>query len=186
MKIAIYGQYYQNSTEPIINDIFKFFYKNNVDMVIEQAFLKILYEKKLVTKEYKTFIYNGSCSVGVRLADQAPRIVPVEVCQQLADVPALGALVALPDEVPQARAPLRVVHRGDDADRLQVRGRPHARARRAGGAVRRDRGADGVAAVLPDHHRRRHPHPAAAAHHPRSALASGHVHPLPPRRHRRC
>lgn len=55
MKIAIYGQYYQNSTEPIINDIFKFFYKNNVDMVIEQAFLKILYEKKLVTKEYKTF-----------------------------------------------------------------------------------------------------------------------------------
>jgi NAD+ kinase len=24
MKVAIYGQYYQNSTEPIINDIFDF------------------------------------------------------------------------------------------------------------------------------------------------------------------
>ena len=25
MKVAIYGQYYQNSTEPIIRDIFVFF-----------------------------------------------------------------------------------------------------------------------------------------------------------------
>ena len=55
MKIAIYGQYYQNSTEPIIKDIFVFFIKNSIEMFIEANFLKILYEKKIVQKEYKTF-----------------------------------------------------------------------------------------------------------------------------------
>ena len=55
MKVAIYGQYYQNSTEPIIKDIFVFFNTNKVEMVIDSAFLKILYEKKIVKKEYKTF-----------------------------------------------------------------------------------------------------------------------------------
>ena len=55
MKVAIYGQYYQNSTEPIIRDIFVFFNQNNVEMVIEAEFLKMLYEKQLIKKEYKTF-----------------------------------------------------------------------------------------------------------------------------------
>ena len=55
MKVAIYGQYYQNSTEPIIRDIFVFFNENNVEMVIEESFLKLLYEKQLIKKEYKTF-----------------------------------------------------------------------------------------------------------------------------------
>jgi NAD+ kinase len=55
MKVAIYGQYYQNSTEPIIKDIFMFFNTNNVEMVIEENFLNMLYEKQLITKEYKTF-----------------------------------------------------------------------------------------------------------------------------------
>ena len=55
MKVAIYGQYYQNSTEPIIRDIFVFFNENNVEMVIEEAFLKLLYEKQIVKKEYTTF-----------------------------------------------------------------------------------------------------------------------------------
>jgi NAD+ kinase len=55
MKVAIYGQYYQNSTEPIIRDIFVFFNQNDVEMVIEADFLKMLYEKELVKKEYKTF-----------------------------------------------------------------------------------------------------------------------------------
>jgi NAD+ kinase len=44
MKVAIYGQYYQNSTEPIIRDIFVFFNENQVEMIIEEAFLKLLYE----------------------------------------------------------------------------------------------------------------------------------------------
>jgi NAD+ kinase len=55
MKVAIYGQYYQNSTEPIIRDIFVFFNENKVEMVIEAEFLKMLYEKQIVKKEYKTF-----------------------------------------------------------------------------------------------------------------------------------
>jgi NAD+ kinase len=55
MKVAIYGQYYQNSTEPIIRDIFVFFNKNNVEMIIEAEFLKMLYDKKIVAKEYQTF-----------------------------------------------------------------------------------------------------------------------------------
>ena len=55
MKVAIYGKYYQNSTEPIIRDIFVFFNSKNIEMVIEANFLKILYEKELVKKEYKTF-----------------------------------------------------------------------------------------------------------------------------------
>ncbi len=55
MKVAIYGQYYQNSTEPIIRDIFVFFNNNNVELVIEADFLKILYEKKIVAKPYNTF-----------------------------------------------------------------------------------------------------------------------------------
>lgn len=55
MKIAIYGQYYQNSTEPIIKDIFTFLIKNDVEMIIEADFLKILFEKNLVKKDYPTF-----------------------------------------------------------------------------------------------------------------------------------
>ena len=55
MKVAIYGQYYQNSTEPIINDIFVFFNKNNVEMIIEAHFLLMLNERKIVEKKYKTF-----------------------------------------------------------------------------------------------------------------------------------
>jgi NAD+ kinase len=52
MKI---GQYYQNSTEPIIKDIFTFLIKNNVEIIIEANFLKILIEKNLIKKEYPTF-----------------------------------------------------------------------------------------------------------------------------------
>jgi len=55
MKVAIYGQYYQNSTEPIIKDIFVFFNKNNVEMVIESHFFKILNDKGIIHNEYKTF-----------------------------------------------------------------------------------------------------------------------------------
>lgn len=55
MKVAIYGQYYQNSTEPIIKDIFLFFIKQKVDFRIEAKFLATLYEKGLIKNEYQTF-----------------------------------------------------------------------------------------------------------------------------------
>ena len=55
MKIAIYGQYYQNDTRPIIRDIFVFFNANNVELVIEKKFLEILYQEEILKKEYNTF-----------------------------------------------------------------------------------------------------------------------------------
>lgn len=55
MKVAIYGQYYQNDTRPIIRDIFEFFNKRKLDFYIEENFLNILYEQEILKKEYKTF-----------------------------------------------------------------------------------------------------------------------------------
>jgi NAD+ kinase len=55
MKIAIFGQYYQNDTRPIIKDIFVYLNHNHVELVIEEAFLKILYTEEILKKEYKTF-----------------------------------------------------------------------------------------------------------------------------------
>ena len=55
MKIAIYGQYYLNSTEPIIKDIFVFFKKNNIELIIEAAFLEMLFEKNIIHENYPTF-----------------------------------------------------------------------------------------------------------------------------------
>jgi NAD+ kinase len=64
MKVAIYGKYYLNSTEPIINDIFVFFSNNGVEMIIESEFLKILHEKKIIQKEYKTFTSHSELNSG--------------------------------------------------------------------------------------------------------------------------
>lgn len=55
MKVAIYGQYYQLSTEPIIKDIFNFFISEGVDLYVEARFLQILIEKGLIQNDYKTF-----------------------------------------------------------------------------------------------------------------------------------
>lgn len=55
MKVAIFGQYYQNDTRPIISDIFLFFNKNDIELIIEESFLQILYKEQLIEKEYKTF-----------------------------------------------------------------------------------------------------------------------------------
>ncbi|MES2746841.1 MAG: NAD kinase [Bacteroidota bacterium] len=55
MKIAIFGQYYQNDTRPIISDIFQFFITNNVELVVEAAFLSVLIKEDIVKNDYKTF-----------------------------------------------------------------------------------------------------------------------------------
>ncbi len=55
MKIAIYGQFYQNSTEPIIRDIFQFFTQKKVEMVVERDFLELLNEKHIVHESFATF-----------------------------------------------------------------------------------------------------------------------------------
>lgn len=55
MKIAIYGQYYQNDTRPIIRDIFVFFNQKKVSLIIEHHFLQVLYREQIITKNYETF-----------------------------------------------------------------------------------------------------------------------------------
>ena len=50
MKIAIYGQYYQNSTKPIIKDIFSFLNSKAIEIVVEEKFLEMLYEKEILKK----------------------------------------------------------------------------------------------------------------------------------------
>jgi NAD+ kinase len=44
MKIAIFGQYYQNDTRPIIRNIFEFFH-NKADLSIAKAFLQIVFDE---------------------------------------------------------------------------------------------------------------------------------------------
>ncbi len=55
MKIAIFGQYYQNDTRPIIKDIFDFFDAHEVELVVEAAFLKILETESIIQTSYPTF-----------------------------------------------------------------------------------------------------------------------------------
>jgi NAD+ kinase len=52
MKVAIYGQYYQNSTEPIIRDIVCFNKKEQLLRIVLQNYFT---KKRLYKKEYKTF-----------------------------------------------------------------------------------------------------------------------------------
>ncbi|MCW2117835.1 NAD kinase [Flavobacterium sp. 7A] len=56
MKIAIYGQYYQDNTEPIILEILEFFTKNKVELVMEEKYQEILLEHKIITTTYQTFV----------------------------------------------------------------------------------------------------------------------------------
>ncbi|WPR72746.1 NAD kinase [Flavobacterium sp. NG2] len=55
MKVAIYGQYYQDSTDPIIKEILDFFSENEIEMIFESNYFNMLLEKNIVSKKYKTF-----------------------------------------------------------------------------------------------------------------------------------
>ena len=55
MKIAIFGQFYQNTTSPIIEKLFSFLNNNSVTTVVYEDFLNILSEEKLISKNYPTF-----------------------------------------------------------------------------------------------------------------------------------
>lgn len=59
MKIAIFGQYYQNDTRPIIRDIFDFFSNHSVELVVEAAFLEKLVKEGIVKNDYATFSSHG-------------------------------------------------------------------------------------------------------------------------------
>ncbi|AWM14004.1 NAD kinase [Flavobacterium sediminis] len=53
MKIAIYGQYYQNNTEEIVSKVITILKKNDFEVFIEKTFAENL--STISTKEYKTF-----------------------------------------------------------------------------------------------------------------------------------
>ena len=55
MKIAVYGQYYKNNTEDIIEKVLRVLSDYNPEIVFEDAFYDVLNGKKLLTKEYQTF-----------------------------------------------------------------------------------------------------------------------------------
>jgi NAD+ kinase len=55
MKVAIYGQYYKNDTRPIIKDIFEFFNSKNIELIVEENFLKTLYEEQVLQNDYTTY-----------------------------------------------------------------------------------------------------------------------------------
>jgi NAD+ kinase len=74
MKVAIFGQYYQNDTRPIIKDIFVFFNRNKVELVIEEKFLKILYEEKIVEKQYNTFTSHKDLDISKYQSDRIKTI----------------------------------------------------------------------------------------------------------------
>ncbi|MCO6175185.1 NAD kinase [Flavobacterium sp. NRK F10] len=53
MKIAIYGQYYQNNTEEIVSKVITILKKNDFEVFIEKTFAENF--STISTKEYKTF-----------------------------------------------------------------------------------------------------------------------------------
>lgn len=55
MKIAVFGQFYQNSTSPIIERLFAFLNQNKIQVVIEEKFSAILVENKSITNTYQKF-----------------------------------------------------------------------------------------------------------------------------------
>jgi len=55
MKIALFGQYYQNSTAEIVEKVVTFLESNAIAIAFEANFLAILKEKNIITKTYETY-----------------------------------------------------------------------------------------------------------------------------------
>lgn len=55
MKVAIFGQFYQNTTSPIMERLLHFLEINKVDFTIEATFLQMLQENKAITIDLPTF-----------------------------------------------------------------------------------------------------------------------------------
>ena len=50
MKIAIFGQYYQNNTAEIVTKVVAFLEANTISIAFERSFLEILQDKNIVLK----------------------------------------------------------------------------------------------------------------------------------------
>ena len=55
MKIAIFGQYYQNNTAEIVRRVVDFLENNSILISFERTFLTTLQEKNIVTQKYSSF-----------------------------------------------------------------------------------------------------------------------------------
>lgn len=55
MKIAIFGQYYQNNTAEIVTKVVAFLEANTISIAFERSFLEILQEKNIVKNDYPSF-----------------------------------------------------------------------------------------------------------------------------------
>jgi NAD+ kinase len=55
MKIAIFGQYYQNNTAEIVTKVVEFLEKNEISIAFEHSFLSILQEKNIVSNSFASF-----------------------------------------------------------------------------------------------------------------------------------
>jgi NAD+ kinase len=55
MKIALFGQYYQNSTAETVQKVVSFLESKEIKIAFEAHFLAILKEKNIVTKNYETY-----------------------------------------------------------------------------------------------------------------------------------
>ncbi|MFC7774395.1 NAD kinase [Flavobacterium sp. GCM10027622] len=55
MKVAIYGQFYQNATSPIIERVLAFLQNNQVQFVIEENFFKMLTDNKAIREAHPVF-----------------------------------------------------------------------------------------------------------------------------------
>ncbi|MGH2665196.1 NAD kinase [Flavobacterium sp.] len=55
MKVAVFGQFYQNTTSPIIERLFAFLKEHKIETVIEEKFSSILTENKLIQNNYPKF-----------------------------------------------------------------------------------------------------------------------------------
>lgn len=55
MKIAIFGQYYQNNTAEIVTKVVSFLEANSISIAFERSFLTTLQEKNIVVNDYASF-----------------------------------------------------------------------------------------------------------------------------------
>ncbi len=55
MKIAIFGQYYQNNTAEIVTKVVQFLEAKSISIAFENSFLKILQEKNIITNEHPSY-----------------------------------------------------------------------------------------------------------------------------------
>jgi len=58
MKVAIYGQYYKKEVAIYIKELFRVLEKNDIQLMVELAFYKLLKKKNTILKDFNTFNSN--------------------------------------------------------------------------------------------------------------------------------